>query len=497
MQLKAKFLKISTGGPPIVAINPQVFKELGLEPMGRVRLMDDKKYIVAIVNVSATVKDDEVFLFEEVGAALKVYEGEPVTVVAEELPRSLQSIKKKMDGRALSKEEIYEIVSDIVDNRLTQVELAYFAASAYLRNFTMEEVEHLTRAMSQTGEMLRLTAKPIMDKHSIGGVPANRTTMIVVPIVAAAGLTIPKTSSRSITDPAGTADTMEVLAPVNFNLDDIKRIVRETKGCIVWGGGVDIAPADDDIIQVEHPMQLDPTSMLLASIMAKKFAIGATDLLIDIPFGSGTKATSARARELEKKFLQLGKRLGMNVRVIRTDGSQPIGHGIGPILEARDVLWVLKNDKMQPKDLRKKAVMMAGLLLEMGGKARKGAGKKLAENILKSGKAWRKMRQIIEAQGGNANVNPEKLSPGQDTEVIKAGRSGKISAIDNNIIKRACRYLGAPYDKGAGIYLYKHVGERVKLGEKLFTMYAESGHKLSDAIQFVERNNPCTINSNK
>ncbi len=493
MQLKAKFLKISTGGPPIVVINPAVFKELGLEPMGRVRLMDDKKYMVAIVNVSETVKDNEIFLFEEVGAALKVCEGEPVTVVAEELPRSLQSIKKKMDGYALSKEEIYEIVSDIVDNRLTQVELAYFAASAYLRNFTMEEVEHLTRAMSQTGEMLRLTAKPIMDKHSIGGVPANRTTMVVVPIVAATGLTIPKTSSRSITDPAGTADTMEVLAPVNFNLEDIKRIVRETKGCIVWGGGVDIAPADDDIIQVEHPMQLDPTSMLLASIMAKKFAIGATDLLIDIPFGPGTKATPARARELETKFSQLGKRLGMNVRVIRTDGSQPIGHGIGPILEARDVLWILKNNKKQPKDLRKKAVMMAGLLLEMGGKARKGSGKKLAENILKSGAAWRKMRQIIKAQGGNANVNPEKLSPGSDSEVIKAGRSGKISAIDNNIIKRVCRYLGAPYNKGAGIYLYKHKGDRVRLGDKLFTMYAESGHKLSDAIQFVERNNPCTI----
>ncbi len=493
MQLKARFLKIQTGGPPIVAISPAVFKELGLEPLGRVRVTSDDHHVVAIVNVSESVGNGEIRLFEEVERALRVHEGEPVVVAAEEMPRSLQAIKRKMDSHALSKEEIYEIVADIVDNRLTQVELAYLAAAAYMRDFSIEEIEHLTRAMAQTGEMLRLTAKPIMDKHSIGGVPANRTTMIVVPIVAAAGLTIPKTSSRSITDPAGTADTMEVLAPVNFNLENIKRIVRETKGCIVWGGGVDLAPADDDIIQVEHPMQLDPTSMLLASIMAKKFAIGATDLLIDIPFGPGTKATRARAAELDRKFLQLGKRLGISIRVIKTDGSQPIGNGIGPILEARDVLWVLKNDKRRPKDLRKKAVMMAGLLLEMGGKARKGAGRKLAEGILKSGKAWLKMRQVIKAQGGNPNVDPDKLMPGSNTEIVKAHKSGRITAIDNNLIKRVCRYLGAPYNKGAGIYLYKHIGDRVKVGDRLFTMYAEGGHKLSDAIQFVEYNCPCVL----
>ena len=488
MKLRAKILGIEAGGPLVAVLNTKTLKSLGLIATDRVRGMAEKKYVVAIIDSSSTIAEDEIGIFDEVKNRLGISTGQPVTIIPEEKPASIASIKKKMAGKALAKDEIYEIVTDITDNRLAQTEIAFFVAAAYMREFSISETENLARAMAETGEMLRFDTKLVADKHCIGGVPGNRTTMTAVPIIAAAGITIPKTSSRAITDPAGTADVMEVLAPVSHSLDKIKEIIKKTGACIVWGGGVDIAPADDDIIKIEHPMQLDPTSMLLASVLAKKYAMGAAHVLIDIPFGPGTKCNRQRASDLEKKFLHIGKNLGMNIKTIKTFGGEPIGNGIGPALEARDVLYVLKNDKRTPQDLRKKAVLLSGIVLEMCGKARKGAGRQMAEKLLASGKAWHKMREIIKAQGGNPEIAPDKIPIGADTETIIAEKNGYVKAIDNDKIKKACRLLGCPNDKGAGMFLYKHVAGKVKEGDKLFTMYAESGRKLSEAIEFVDAN---------
>jgi AMP phosphorylase len=259
-------------------------------------------------------------------------------------------------------------------------------------------------------------------------------------------------------------------------------------GCLVWGGALDIAPADDDIIVVEQPLLLDPTPILLSSILAKKHAIGATHVLFDIPFGPGAKCDRKRADELGNKFLELSRRLGMLARVIKTDGSQPIGNGLGPALEARDVLWILERDKRGPKDLREKSLEIAGILLEMGEVVHKGKGKKFAEAILNSGRALKKMKDIIRSQGGDANIKGDKIQAGQFSEDFKAQKAGVVKGIDNNLIKRLARLLGAPYNKGSGLYLYKHIGDKVKKGEKLFTLYAESGRKLSDGVEFAEEN---------
>jgi len=493
MRLKTRILNIESGGPFIVALNPKVVKELDLGPADRVRLMAEKKYVVAIADVSETVKENELGVFDEVQKILNLHPSQPVTIIPEEKPLSIQSIRKKLDGLHLTKDEIFEIVTDIVDNRLTQAEIASFVTAVYTKGMQLDETEHLTRAMAETGQLLKLGVKPVMDVHSVGGVPGNRTTMVIVPIVAAAGLYIPKTASRAITDPAGTADVMEVLAPVVHELDEIKDIVLEHKGCVVWGGGLDIAPADDTIIEVEYPLQLDPTAMLLASILAKKYAAGATDVLMEIPFGHGTKCDKGRADELEKKFKFLGSRLGMNLRILKVDGSQVVGKGVGPALEARDVLWVLERDKRGPEDLKKKSLHMAGLLLEMGGKAKKGSGFKLASQILESGKALAKFREIIGAQGGNSKVKGDTLEIGRYDETIYAEKSGVVKSIDNDIIKRIGRHLGAPYNKGAGLYFWTKVGDRIKDGDKLFSVYAESGRKLSEGLEYAEANNPYKI----
>ena len=493
MRLKVKLLGIEAGGPLIVALNPKIVKSLDLEPADRVRIMGDKKYIVAVADVSAKISEDEIGLFDEVQKFLGAEDGQYLAIIPEEKPMSVFSIKKKLAGQRLSKDELYEIVTDIVDNRLTQVEIAFFVAAAYTRDFSIEETEYLARAIAESGEMLNLGTKPIADKHCIGGVPGNRTTMLVVPIVASTGVTIPKTSSRAITDPAGTADTMEVLAPVSLDFEKIREIVKKIKACMVWGGGLDMAPADDDIIKVEHPLSLDPTGILLASVMAKKYSVGATHVLIDIPYGPGTKCDLKRAKDLEERFVAVGKNLGMIVKTIKTDGSQPIGNGIGPALEARDVLYVLMDDKKAPQDLKKKAIFMAGQLLELVGKAKRGKGAALAKKQLESGKALEKMREIIKAQGGNPQIKPEQIKVGTDIETITAEKDGIVIAIDNEKIKRISKFLGAPNDKGAGMFLHKHVGDKVKFKEPIFTLYAESGRKLSDAIGFADSNNPFKI----
>ncbi len=493
MRLKAKLLSIESGGPLVIVLNPKIAKDLDIAPSDRVRIMTEKKYAVAIADLSSTISENDMGIFQEVQRLLNIFADQPITIIPEEKPYAIQSIKKKLDGLELSRDEIFEIITDIVDNRLTQAEIASFVTAVYAKGMSMDEVEHMTRAMAETGQMLRFNIKPIADLHSIGGVPGNRTTIIAIPIIAAAGIYIPKTASRAITDPAGTADTMEVLAPVDHSIDEIKEIVLEHKGCIVWGGAIDMAPADDSIVEVERPLQLDPTAMLLSSIMAKKYAAGATDVLIEIPHGPGTKCTRPRANELEKKFLALGSRLGIKLKISKTDGSQPVGRGIGPALEARDVLWVLEKNDSAPADLKNRSLYLAGQLLELVKKARPGTGFKTAASLIENGAALKKLKEIIAAQGGNPKITSADIQIGKYDETILAERTGAIQAIDNDIIKRIGRHLGAPYNKGAGLYLYAKVGDKVKDGDKLFSLYAESGRKLAEGLEFAEANNPYKI----
>ena len=325
----------------------------------------------------------------------------------------------------------------------------------------------------------------IVDKHCIGGVPGNRTTMIVVPMLAAAGLTVPKTSSRSITSPAGTADTMEVLCPVSIDVKKMKKIVKKANACMVWGGGpMNLAAADDKLIKIRHPLSLDPEGMLLASILAKKAAVGATIVLIDIPLGKQTKIkTKKQARRLKKKFVAIGKKLGMRVKVVVTDGSKPIGNGIGPALEARDVLWLLRGDPRAPRDLRAKSLHVASVMMEMAGIKNP---LETAHVMLETRLAYKKMQEIIKLQGGNPNIDPDKIPLGKFTHDIKADKTGIIDSINNKTISKIARVAGAPEDKGAGLYLHKTVGHRVAEGDVLFTIYAESEQKLGYALHILE-----------
>ena len=491
MKFKVRLYSIETG-KPIVVLNDDDVKDMGIHVSDRIKLQKEGNTVTAIVDTTTSfVNQGEIGIFEEVKELLNVKDGDVVEVNATSRPKTVEFIKKKISGEVLHGHEIRAIIQDIVDNNLSDIELSALVTAAYINGYTMDEVVALTSAMVESGEHHDFGDNTV-DKHCVGGVAGNRTTMIIVPIIAAAGLTIPKTSSRAITSPAVTADTMEVLADVNFKIDELKEIVAKANGCIVWGGAVNLAPADDKIIRAEYALSLDPEGQVLASVMAKKKSVESDYLVIDIPVGKGSKIEDMeQANRLAMKFIEVGKRLDISTECVVTDGSAPIGNGIGPALEAIDVLNVL--DGKGPTDLANKAIDLSGVLLELSGKVRKGEGRKVAERILSSGKAKAKMQEIIELQGGNPKVKPSDIHVGGNTYVVNSELKGRVKHIDNKLISKVARAAGAPKDSGAGVLLNVCVGDKVSVGQPLFTIHGEVEEKIREAIKLSEQLVPVRV----
>lgn len=413
--------------------------------------------------------------------------------IVDEQAFALDSIRKKLIGKTLTYKEIYAIMDEIAHNRMGDVLTTYFAASGYSKGFTNEELYYLTKAMVETGEKLHFGGI-VADKHSIGGVPGTRTTLIVIPIVAAAGFTIPKSSSRAITSPDGTADDMEVLAKVEFTKEEIYQIVKKTNGCVVWGGSVHIAPADDILIHVERPLSFESFDKIIVSIMAKKIAFGANHVVIDIPYGPSVKVHSREDAEiLKNKFSYIAGKFDIHMTPLIHETQEPAGRGIGPVLETRESFRVLEQSPDRPIDLERRALNLAGSLLDMCMMHDKnlekeiiekyGNGRGWAKDLLESSKALVKMKEIIEAQGGDPHVSSSKLTRqlGEYCTGVTAGEKCTIKAIDSKNITSIARILGCPKQKGAGIYLDKKIGETAEKGEVLFTLYSENLYNLREA----------------
>ncbi|HVJ34476.1 MAG TPA: thymidine phosphorylase family protein [Terriglobia bacterium] len=459
----------------------RVEKFQGLE---KIQITCRERTIVAVLNIvddPRLLEPEELGLSEQGFRQLGFAEGTAVEVSQAPPPPSHEAMRAKVLGATLQGEDFNAIMRDVTANRYSKMEIAAFLVAS-AGSLSVNEVLDLTRAMAAGGTSLHWPSKPVVDKHCIGGIPGNRTSMIVVPIVAAHGLTIPKTSSRAITSPAGTADTMEVLAEVAVDVDHMRAIVDEVKGCIVWGGHVNLAPADDILISVERPLGIDTSEQLVASIMAKKLAAGSTHLIIDIPVGPSAKIRSQSAAiHLRKLFEQIGTRLGLELNVVMTDGSQPVGRGIGPVLEARDVLAVLNCDPGAPADLRDRSLMLAGHVLEYDPQLRGGKGLARARDLLDSGKAAEQMAKIVNAQG--ANSAPPPLGP--LTFDVLADADGVVADIDCYRLARLAGLAGAPIEKGAGIDLRKKVGDPVDAGEPLYRIHAGHRAELEFAIKAV------------
>ena len=491
MELKVQPLQIKAGKFKVV-LNTEDAKELGVRGGDRVQLKDHS-YITAIVETGDMIQRGNLGVYQECCEKLGKICPLTVDIIPTSRPSSVGFIKKYMDHQKLTQEEIYQIVQDIVRDNLTEIELSAFVTSSYIHGMSSDEVEWLTRAMIDTGEKIEFDTHPIVDKHSIGGVPGNKISLLVVPIIAANGLLIPKTSSRAITGAVGTADLMEVLAPVEFGAEEIKSITEKVGGVIAWGGATNIAPADDKLIHAEYPLGIDPHNQLLASIMAKKGAVGADCVVIDIPIGSGTKVpTIQEGKKLARDLIELGERLGMSVECAMTYGASPVGRTVGPAIEVREALKVLET--MQgPNSLIEKSTALAGILLEMGGAAAKGHGKDIAMETLRSGKALGKLREIIEAQGGNPKITYADIKPGEHRAELASPAEGYVIEFDNKRIVEIARIAGAPIDRGSGVWIHKKKGEIVKKGEPLITIFADKSWKLTNALKSAETDFPIIV----
>jgi thymidine phosphorylase len=470
--LKIKKVAIDTEPENTAFLSRQcsLYRAEDFRALKKIEIMGAARPILATLVIAddpAIVAPDELGLGEQAFRRLKMAEGAEVRIAQATPPASLDAVRRKIGGEVMTAEEIAAIIADIAAYRYSPMEIAAFlVASASFT--TTDEVLATTRAMANTGTQLKWDAPIVVDKHCIGGVPGNRTSMIVAPIVAAHGLHMPKTSSRAITSPSGTADTMEVLANVRLSIEKMREIVEREKACLAWGGHVNLSPADDVLISVERPLAVDTREQMVASILSKKLAAGSTHIVLDIPVGPTAKVRNqGEAVRLRKLMEYVAGEIGLVIDVVLTDGAQPVGRGVGPVLEARDVMAVLKNSPGAPADLRARSLLLAGRVLEFDPRLRGGAGRVRAQEILDSGEALAAMERIIDAQGRAPPVCPGGLT----SEVI-APRSGHVTAMDCFRLARIARLAGAPTDKGAGIDLFKKVGDPVSKGDPLYRIHS-------------------------
>jgi len=454
----------------------------GVDTGARVEIAAGGRSVAALVNVvtGGLLRYGEVGLSEAAWTRLGVEQGSAVRVSPAPPARSFALVRSKIYGQELTAGSAAAIVGEIARGLYSDIQIASFI-TACAGKLKVDEVIALTGAMVGAGARLAWPTTPVVDKHCVGGLPGNRTTLLVVPIVAACGLVIPKTSSRAITSPAGTADAMETLAPVELGIARMRRVVEREGGCIVWGGAVNLSPADDMLIRVSRPLDFDGEAALVASVLSKKLAAGSTHVLIDIPVGPSAKVRSlAAADSLSRLFHAVAQAFGLTVETLVSDGSQPVGKGIGPALEALDALAVLHNAPHAPADLRARALMLAGRVIELGGKAEPGKGLKMATAVLESGAAWRKFEAICAAQGGLRT--PAAAPCRQD---IHAGRDGCVTAVDNRRLARIAKLAGAPQAAGAGVVFHTPLGTPVRHGQPLFTVHAASPGALAQAMAYA------------
>ena len=422
---------------------------------------------IVICDDDALVGPGEVGLTQPSFRRLGVAPGDSVEIAPAPPPASFHAVKAKIAGEVLDQGQFTAIVGDLVAHRLSDIEIAAFliACATFM---TPDETLALTQAMIGAGSRLTWSRPLVVDKHSIGGIPGNRTSLIVAPIVAAHGLLIPKTSSRAITSPAGSADVMEVLARVDLSVDEMRAVVECCGGCLVWGGRVNLSPADDVLISVERPLLIDTPEQMVASILSKKAAAGSTHLVVDLPVGPSAKVRDPQAAlRLRKLFEFVAARLGIAIDVMVTDGSAPIGRGVGPWLEARDVMAVLENRPDAPQDLKEKSIRLAARILDADPAMPGGKAEARARDLLESGQALAKMQAIIAAQG----PSPIAAALGPLSDEVCAARSGWIGAVDCLRIARVARLAGAPTDPGSGLDLLKAVGQPVQAGEPLYRIH--------------------------
>jgi thymidine phosphorylase len=485
----------------------------GFNAMTRVRVYTDKKSITAtLITVSEKfLSHDQAGLSDVAWQVLGAEEGEIVQFSHAPAVDSMSYVRGKLYGEVLTDQSAKAIVEDIKKGNYSDVQLAAFVAACADDRLSLIETIALTRAMVDSGERFYWSQSRVLDKHCVGGLPGNRTTPIVTAIIAANGFTMPKTSSRAITSPAGTADTMETMTPVTLSFEHMKRVVEQQGACLAWGGSVSLSPIDDIVIRIERALDLDSEGQLVASVISKKVAAGSSHVLIDIPVGPSAKVrTHCAAEKLSHQLIATGAALGIHVETLITDGNQPVGRGIGPALEAHDVLAVLRNENNAPQDLIERSLILAARLLKMAAHTYSDSGNDinsclgnttaektdvfylaLAKKTLESGKAYEKFLTICQAQGGFKEPGVAAYK-----QTLFASGHGIVSYFNNRFIAKLASLAGAPNSALAGLIMHVRLGDKVEQGQALLTLHAQAQGELDYALEFYH-SHPEAIQINK
>jgi pyrimidine-nucleoside phosphorylase len=420
------------------------------------------------------------------------------TSAAAEAFRAIDVIRKKRDGGELSRDEIESLVNSYTRGDIPDYQMSAWLMAVVLRGMTRAETAALTEAMLRSGEVLDLSALPAkkVDKHSTGGV-GDKTSLVLAPLAAAAGVMVPMISGRGLGHTGGTLDKLEAIPGFNVNLPVAQfRRVLETCGCAMIGQTAEIAPADRKLYALRDVTgTVESPNLICASIMSKKLAEGIDALVLDVKTGSGAFMKSEKdAVFLAELMVETGERMGKQMVALITDMDQPLGSMIGNALEVVEVVEVLRGEG--PEDLRQLCLELAGWMLHLGGVADTVAeGKKQSEKLIASGEALDKFRQMVALQGGDLRAIDEakKLPQAQHTMILSSPKNGYLAALQCEQVGTACVILGGgrerkedSVDPAVGIVLHKKVGDPVSSGEALATIYYNAEARAVRARQLLE-----------
>ncbi len=483
--LRIRRIGLHTQREPVVIMRRDcaLCRSEGLGARSQVLLRADGREVTAILFQGAEqlLERDEIGLSDAAWTLLDGREGELVAVSHVQPLHSMQWVRGRIYGQTIEAAAFNEIIRDVVAGRYSDVQLSAFITAGSSFPFSDDETFALTNAMVEAGERLQWTSRMVVDKHSVGGLPGNRTSPILVAIVAACGLTIPKTSSRAITSPAGTADAMETVTKIDLGPTLMRKVVEQEGGCLAWGGALNLSPADDIFIGVERQLDVDPEGQLIASVLSKKIAAGATRVVLDIPVGPTAKVRSSEsAARLARRLTQVAARFGLVVQCQLSDGTQPVGRSIGPALEMMDVLSVLRCETSAPKDLKERSLQLASAVIALGRDCSSDEARGTAERALETGAAYRKFEQICLAQGAFRQPPRAKLH-----EVLEAKTSGRVKSINNRGIAQLAKLAGAPDMPAAGLRLHVRIGDWVERDQPLITLYADTQAELAYPLAYA------------
>jgi pyrimidine-nucleoside phosphorylase len=412
--------------------------------------------------------------------------------------RAIDVIRKKRDAVELSRSEIEGLVNAYTRNEIPDYQVSAWLMAVVLRGMTRAETAVLTDAMLHSGDVLDLSALPArkVDKHSTGGV-GDKTSLVLAPLAAAAGVTVPMISGRGLGHTGGTLDKLEAIPGFNVNLSvaDFRRVLQTCRCCMI-GQTAEIAPADRKLYALRDVTgTVESPYLICASIMSKKLAEGIDALVLDVKTGSGAFMKNEKdAVFLAELMVETGERMGKQVVALITDMDQPLGNMIGNALEVVECIEILQGHG--PEDLRELCLELAGWMLYLGGVSRTVAdGKQESAKLISSGEALKRFQQMIELQGGDARVidDAKRLPQAQHSTQVKSAKAGIISSMQCEQVGTACVILGGgrerkedSVDPSVGIVLHKKVGDRVDAGEPLATIYYNAEAKAARARQLIE-----------